>query len=604
MNLAELYVRLTADATGMKRGTDQAAAQLGGLERVAKRVAVAMAGVFSVRALGNLILTNTTEAQNAFAQLEAGVRSTGRAAGFTANQLADIATELQNITGISDEVIQGAQSMLLTFTNIKGDVFKSATVAVADLATRMGGDLQSAAVQVGKALNDPIRGVTALTRVGVSFTQAQKSMISSLVETNRLTEAQGIILAELQRQFGGSAEAARNTLGGALRGLKEDFNSLFEVSRGGAGGAVAAINALGTALRAIQPYMGTLSKILVSATAAWVAYRAAVAGAALWQTVATATLPGGIAKLAVSAAAAAAAFTGFTIMVNRAEASMKGVAASAGEVTSAVGMLPGLVVNATHRIGTLAGEMRAAADAARELAEAAASRFLRANSPEPFNFGGQIAQVTDQTFRIPVARIEQLSVKQIDLPPQPRTEMGSLFGDLTSGLKLPGLDDVIALITSLNPVTMGFNLLQGALSGLMSRGISKLIGSLGSAVGRLFGFNRETKKVTSTGETLAKTFEKINAHASNLPEIVDLINRRRQLIPLTPTPPTLPPPPTSGGGGGPTQGPAIPGGPTVIINNPGVGVNPIQLAKDVKAALINELRLGGTTDLSLAFRRA
>jgi truncated hemoglobin YjbI len=120
------------------------------------------------------------------------------------------------------------QSLLLTFTQIKDTIFTQATPAILDLATRMGGDLNGAAIQVGKALNDPIKGITALSRVGVSFSEAQKSQIENFVKTNQLAEAQKMILAELNTEFGGSAEAAALVGLGPWQQLQNTFGDVQE----------------------------------------------------------------------------------------------------------------------------------------------------------------------------------------------------------------------------------------------------------------------------------------------------------------------------------------------------------------------------------------
>jgi phage-related minor tail protein len=123
-----------------------------------------------IRAIANA----TIEAEKAQAQLNAVLKSTGGAAGLSAGELNKMADSLQAITTFDDEAITGAQSLLLTFTNVGRDVFPDATKAILDMSVAMGQDLKSSTVQVGKALNDPIAGITALTRVGVTFTQAQK----------------------------------------------------------------------------------------------------------------------------------------------------------------------------------------------------------------------------------------------------------------------------------------------------------------------------------------------------------------------------------------------------------------------------------------------
>ncbi len=163
------------------------------------------------------------EQEKAVAQVDAAIKSTGGSAGFTSAELQKMAASFQNVTNYGDESILTMQSVLLTFTKIQGDILPKTTAAVLDLSARMGIDLQSAAVQLGKALNDPIANLSALSRSGIQFSDAQKSTIKSLVETNKLAEAQTIILKELNTQFGGSAKAARDTFGGAIISLNNAF---------------------------------------------------------------------------------------------------------------------------------------------------------------------------------------------------------------------------------------------------------------------------------------------------------------------------------------------------------------------------------------------
>ena len=109
------------------------------------------------------------ESEKVMAQTEAVITSTKGAAGLTAKAIGNLASKYQLLSTYSDEVIQGSENILLTFTNISKNVFPEATQAVLDMATAMGQDLKDTAIQVGKALQDPILGVTALRRVGVNF---------------------------------------------------------------------------------------------------------------------------------------------------------------------------------------------------------------------------------------------------------------------------------------------------------------------------------------------------------------------------------------------------------------------------------------------------
>lgn len=169
------------------------------------------------------------ESEQVFSQLEAVLKSTGGQAGVTAQQAVGLSQSLQQTTTFSDETTLSAENLLLTFTNIGKDIFPLATKTVLDMSVALGQDTKNSAIQLGKALQDPIEGITALRRVGVNFTQAQQDVIAKLVETGHGMEAQKMILAELTKEFGGSAEAAAKTYAGQLEILKNKFNDMQEV---------------------------------------------------------------------------------------------------------------------------------------------------------------------------------------------------------------------------------------------------------------------------------------------------------------------------------------------------------------------------------------
>lgn len=171
------------------------------------------------------------EGQRVAAQTQAVLKSTGGVANVTAKQIDSLATSLMNKTGIDDEAIKSGANLLLTFRDIRNeagkgnDIFSQATKTVQDMSVALGQDTKASAIQLGKALNDPIRGITALRRVGVSFNDAQTKTITKLVESGKTMEAQKVILAELKKEFGGSAVAAGKTLSGQLNILKETFKN-------------------------------------------------------------------------------------------------------------------------------------------------------------------------------------------------------------------------------------------------------------------------------------------------------------------------------------------------------------------------------------------
>lgn len=218
-----------------RTGNDAAAAtpKVSGMSKAFSAAAVAAGALLGALSAGvslNKFVSATIESEKAQAQLAATILSTGGAAGKSMAQLNENAAALQKVTNFGDDATNAMQGLLLTFTNIKGDQFDAATAAVLDLSTAMGSDLKSAALQVGKALNDPAKGMAALAEGGIQFTEAQKSAVTAMLDTNNIVGAQTIILGELERQFGGSAEAARGTLGGALESLGNSWGDLFEIA--------------------------------------------------------------------------------------------------------------------------------------------------------------------------------------------------------------------------------------------------------------------------------------------------------------------------------------------------------------------------------------
>lgn len=155
------------------------------------------------------------------------LKSTGGAAGMTQQSLEDLASSLQKTTFFSKDATEEGENLLLTFTGIGKDVFPLATKTMLDMSKAMGQDIKSTAIQMGKALNDPAQGLTALTRVGVTFTEQQKQQIKAMTDAGNVAGAQKIMLAELQREFGGSADATA-TAAGRWEILKNRMNDFKE----------------------------------------------------------------------------------------------------------------------------------------------------------------------------------------------------------------------------------------------------------------------------------------------------------------------------------------------------------------------------------------
>ena len=153
------------------------------------------------------------EAQKVGAVTTQVIKSTGGAAKVTASQVGDLASSISAKVGMDDEAIQSGANLLLTFKNVRNeagkgsDIFNRATQAATDLSAAGFGSVESSSKMLGKALNDPLKGLTALGRAGVTFTKAQEDQIKKMVESGDILGAQKKIMKEVESQVGGVAEA-------------------------------------------------------------------------------------------------------------------------------------------------------------------------------------------------------------------------------------------------------------------------------------------------------------------------------------------------------------------------------------------------------------
>jgi phage-related protein len=178
-----------------------------------KGVAAGLAAGFAVHEVGDMV-TAAEEADRASAKLAQTLGNAGDSTGEWAKHAEDLASSLQNQTGVDDEIIKGGQTILATFHKVSdgaaqtAGIFDRATTAAVDMSSAGFGSVESASTMLGKALNDPLKGITALGRAGVTFTDAQKDQIKALVKSGKTLDAQNLILKEVENQVGGTAKAS------------------------------------------------------------------------------------------------------------------------------------------------------------------------------------------------------------------------------------------------------------------------------------------------------------------------------------------------------------------------------------------------------------
>ena len=255
----ELRVLVTAEV-------DRAIKQLGSLDKKTKstesefkKLGQVIGSAFATKeiiAFSQTAIKAWENSQRTVRTLGAVLKSTGAEAWTSSEELQKMASSLQDLTGYANDSIISMQSVLLGFKNINGDNFKEATKAILDMSAVMGMDLKSAAQSIGKALDDPINGMDSLREQGFKFTDAQKKVMQSMIDTGNIAGAQKIILDELNGTFGGAAEAAalystqlKNSFGdlqeaigslperinnilGYFRGKRYSFNSIYRYKKG------------------------------------------------------------------------------------------------------------------------------------------------------------------------------------------------------------------------------------------------------------------------------------------------------------------------------------------------------------------------------------
>lgn len=232
--LMTMVAKLGLDSGGFVAGMDKAAGTAekgsGNIVKTLGKIAGVVASAFVIKKIvdfGEAIVNEAMDAENKLAELNAVIASTKGVSGMTADSVMDIADSLAKLTPFEDDAIVAGESMLLTFTNIGKDVFPQATEAMLNMAQKFGG-IDAASIQLGKALNDPITGVTALRRVGVMLTDQQEASIKSFMAVGDIASAQAVILGELETEFGGLAKAMGQTTLGKITRFKNAIGNLKE----------------------------------------------------------------------------------------------------------------------------------------------------------------------------------------------------------------------------------------------------------------------------------------------------------------------------------------------------------------------------------------
>ena len=187
----------------------------------------------SAKAFGAAAISEFTQAETALSKIKAQLTATGNVSGKTAEQLKALATKIEINVGIDgDQVLNEVTSNLLKFVRVQGEVFERAQTNAVDLAQVMGGDLAGATNLLGKALDNPIKGISLLNKAGIGLSEATQKQIKDAVKANDLYKAQGIILTEVEGRVKGVSGAIQNSDLQNLRAATVAWNNFKETVGG------------------------------------------------------------------------------------------------------------------------------------------------------------------------------------------------------------------------------------------------------------------------------------------------------------------------------------------------------------------------------------
>ena len=213
------FKKLTTATQGAQTSLQKLQDGVGGIARGIGRAVGALALTLGFTSIVNGFKDSVKAAEEAAVanqRIDAIAESMGEFGTETAKvtkRIKDYADSQEFAVGVDGDIIKATQAKLLTFreltktADVMGGSFDRATIAALDMAAAGFGEATSNATQLGKALNNPIDGITALNRAGIQFTDDQKALIRSLVESGDVLKAQDIILTEIENQVGGTAAA-------------------------------------------------------------------------------------------------------------------------------------------------------------------------------------------------------------------------------------------------------------------------------------------------------------------------------------------------------------------------------------------------------------
>lgn len=231
---------VTASAGDLQSAAEGAVGALGGIGGAAGGAAgqLGIVGTAAAVTVGSFfeLATMGGEVQQVNAELDRSLEASGRSAGGFGDHIRDLASDIQEYSGLSDEAVVSAASLLAQFDNVRNTadqpLFDQILELSADLARVWGTDLSTAAVQLGRAFNDPENAVTRLRRTFPALTKAQVDQVAAMAAAGDVAGAQAELYDLLNSKVGDAAEVYGDTLPGQIDKAQESLGELAETVGG------------------------------------------------------------------------------------------------------------------------------------------------------------------------------------------------------------------------------------------------------------------------------------------------------------------------------------------------------------------------------------
>lgn len=236
-NVIELVLSMVEEVSGPLGNTERL---LDRFKDKVKEIGVSIGASFSFEK----VIEETAATQRALTQLDLALKNSSEGTRRSRDDIVQFAEDQARATEFSSTALTNAQTALLHFDRVSRETFERARKDALDVAAALGIDLQGAAEVVGRALENPARGLLQLRQLNIVFSESQRKTIQTLTDTGHVYEAQNLLLDALEDHYRGAAKAASDTLGGAISRLKNNFNELLTLTKESGGEAVKAINDL------------------------------------------------------------------------------------------------------------------------------------------------------------------------------------------------------------------------------------------------------------------------------------------------------------------------------------------------------------------------